>query len=219
MNLEKLSFGQLYKLAQPETLMRVTAAYHRALRRAWNADPAFVPEDFSVSLAEKPGNFSYFAVPWRRTIAFLRSSDLRRRLRIAADCQSVPLVPGSWLSLWDISPRRFYHPRVRAALAAMVMYLCEKNRVPCVFSEDHDIIKLRAETSALGIKLLLYKSGISWDRVIYFCEAYEVKPQNVFWWIETAQMSPPMLINPLVWPVNTPDVYEVGRTLVYAPEN
>lgn len=214
MKLDHLTFGQLYQLAQPETLMRVTATYHSALRTAWDAEGGHGSiEDFSVSLAE-----AYSPEIKKRyspKLSFLQGLALKTALRKAADAQTIRPTPGRSLVLRTIETRRYRNGTVRSVLADLIMEFCRLSGVRAWVREvSNKNLEVHVETDAWGVKLLWHRSGLRFSTIMQFCLDAGLRPGAVFFWLDD-YTSATDRINPLVAMVNTPDVHEIAAQFVH----
>jgi hypothetical protein len=217
MKLDHLIFGQLRKLQHATTLMRVTRTYHTALRRAWDENAGFGSIEFyTVTLAE-----SYLPEIKKRyapVLAFLIGQELKDAVRRAADAQPVTPTPAAPLTLVTLSHRMWYDGNAQEALAEIITEWCSQNSVPAHFKWNAEgDIEIRAETGPLGVALLHFKSGLTWRELESECSARGLQTHDVFWWLLDLRPAPFARVNPLVWPVNTPDIYETAKCLIHEP--
>jgi hypothetical protein len=209
MNLTRLSFQQLYKLAKPETLMRVTAAYHTALRRRWDA--AKIGEPFIVSHAA--AFYPEVARAFAPVLKVLRGRELPIALRRAANRTCCPLTPGALFPLVRLDARRYPNNKLRRAHADLILLHCQNHHVPaiihsCDFGEGIDW-EIYIEAGPLTAQLLRYKSGPALA-LLAAHSAPNAKVMNVLWWIpQDAKIH--ATVNPTVWPANVPNAQEIGR--------
>lgn len=212
MRVDHLTFGQLYRLASPENLCRVTKAYHKWLRRFWDDNDGFGSiEPFSVGLAQAYCPIE--ATPWCRVLAFLRDSELRSALRRAAKDQVVPYHPG-YLTLFR-TLNRFIDQRTQSALGSLIVMHCKHCGVPAHLREntsgDYCVF---VESNEAGCAVLTYKPGLKWSTIKQFCDEMNVSADRVFWWLPEGDRTG-WRINPSNWPVNTPDFQKAADELVY----
>lgn len=215
MKLTHLNFAQLHRLASPANLLRVTTAYHKALHRLWDSeDGGGSIEFFTVGLAE--AYFPEFCKPWQRVLLFLRSDALKTALRKAADDFAIQCTPEPWTPVCVLEARRF-PTQVRTVLSGLVYRLCRNNNLAARI-QTHELsedVRVVADCNAHGPTVLLYQSGIAWGVICETLRAYNLAPFEVFPWLVLADLRPTTRVNPLQWPVNTPDFYEHGKTLAY----
>lgn len=215
MKLDHLTFGQLLKLADVGTLMRVTRAYHRALRRHFDDnDGGGSIEFYTVYLAET--YFPEFAAPWKRVLAFLRSAELKSALKKSARAATIP--PSCYVSIYrKLDAHRFPDERVRHALAAIVATHVKCHGVPAVVTETADgSYVVKVATDSMGCALLTHKPGLKWSTIELLCYQMNVNTDKIFWWLSEHRDKTGWRVNPALWPVNTPDCMEHALDLVDA---
>lgn len=209
MKLDHLTFGQLYKLKSPETLMRVTQAYHKALRRKWDAE---IYEWCSFFVARAEETFPAFSEPWRRVIQFLCSAELKSALRKSAVDTRIP--PSCYVSALRVLPNRgFPNATIRKSLAAAIVAHCEANCVPACVMDFIDRTIVYAATDSMGCAVLESKPGLPWADIEKLCYQLNVCVDRIFWWLPEGDRTG-WRVNPMNWPVNTPDVQEAAKELV-----
>lgn len=208
MKLDHLNFSQLYKLAQPETLMRVTKAYHKALRRAAGAT-----DGQWLAYAAAAREFPEIENRYQSVIDFLTGPELRRALRDAADREPLPVACVGLHPFMEINRWKFPRPEVRAALATLVCLHCKRKGAKAAWRNFGDHIEIRTNQGPRGSALLMHKRGIKWGQILEFCAVAQVPVWQVFPWV-------PLLtddrarVNPCVWPVNIPSVDEISQDLI-----
>jgi hypothetical protein len=203
---EQLTFGELYALGNPGGIMEITREYHGKLRK-------MNPGIFSYSAASKicPEILNQF----QPVLDFVRSPEYKRLLRIAADVATVRRTPGYFSPLFIIENRRFTERDQRAAMLELITDWCESNGVRVQVRIMREYTEILAETDQLGGLVLIYKSGMPWKDIEDTCMGLGVDATQLFYWLNGLLPSLSHRINPLVWPVNTPDVYEIASTLVH----
>lgn len=222
MKLDHLTFGQLYKLADISTLMRVTRAYHKALRRVWDTDSLFqtgLGADLPYSVSEAELCYPMTACPWTRLLAFLRSDELKSAVKKAARAVQIP--PSCYVSVYrTLNPYRFPDKRVRHALASIIATHVKCHGVPAVVSEMADgSYAVRVATDEMGCAVLMHKPGLKWSTIELMCYEMNVNIDKVFWWLSEYRDKTGWRVNPALWPVNTPDCQEHVMELVDANNN
>jgi hypothetical protein len=213
MRINNLTFGQLLKLKHPTTLMRVTRARDAALRTCWGGA---VP-GFFVSLAERA--FPAVAARYNKVIAFLTGHELRAALRKAADEAQVPYIPGARRVLVSIRlgvlPQAKWEAMTRATT---IQAMCWAAGVPSFFTIEPyrwgPELVVYAETNELGEMLLLNRHGLPWGMLCALCENMDVSAARVFDWVPQDYRDRNALVNPIVFPVNTPDSAEIAESLL-----
>jgi hypothetical protein len=211
MKLDHLTFGQLFKLALPETLMRATRAYHNVLRRQWKYD------GFSVAAAEEHAS-PYFIDKWKRMLDFLRGPELKSALRKAAAAQAITPTPGAPFPFMTVNRFKFPDYRNRLAVSGLILMHCRHNGVPakCRVTPDGDF-EIRVETGPLGCALLCHKPGLKLSTIDKFCQDTGIHTWGPFPWVPLGTPRDAR-INPCVWPTNTPGVQEIAKELIqYVP--
>lgn len=219
MKLDHLTFGQLLKLADTSTLMRVTKAYHKMLRRLWNSNLVLDPALFTVCAAESPGAFcdySELAKPWQQLLKFLRSDELKSALKKSA--ASIQIPPSCYVSIYrELSEQRFPNRRTREALASIIVTHCKCHGVPAAAQEGlNGTIFVRVATDSMGCAILQNKPGLKWSTIELMCYEMNVCVDRIFWWLSEYRDKTGWRVNPANWPVNTPDYLETAKQLVDA---
>jgi hypothetical protein len=210
MKLDHLTFGQLLKLRDVDTLMRVTKAYHKALRRVWCLRRR---DEFSVTAAEQ--FLPLFAQPWQQVIEWLKGPELRSAVKKAARGMTIP--PSCYVSVYrELTVHRFPNRRTREALASMIATHCKCHGVPAVVQGETDL-RVYVATDSMGCALLQEKPGLKWSTIELMCYEMNVNTDRVFWWLSEYRDKTGWRVNPALWPVNTPDVSEWVKELVYEP--
>lgn len=216
MKLDHLTFAQLYKLAQPETLMRVERVYHHRLRLAWEQLGMPHGVEFSVTAAERlfPGTAARYA----GVLDFLKGHELKRALRHAADrtpIETYAVKPSVWAPVRVIQARRYRNPSVRAALADLIEIHCRNGGIPTqVRGHGNGDLTVCAPVSSEGIRVLWHRTGIEVRDVRSMCFANEVTPEQLFFWLRS-DVPDTSAINPIVALVNTPDVDEIALQFIH----
>lgn len=190
--------------------MRVTAAYHSALRRQWNSkmpNPQWHP--FSVSEAEIW--FHSFAIPWRRVIAAIRDRSHRRTLRKLAD--AMPVTTSACITdLREIPWREFgsdkpEYRRRALSLGFLIQrwleLLSDSELAVGVLYEGSAGVMVKVSCDSLGAAALWRKSGMTVEHLKHWCWEMRVDFYDIFPWVPLNYTG---RVNPLHRPVETPDI-------------
>lgn len=210
MNLEKLTFAELWKLSQPETLMETTEKYHAFLRA--EVPDAIQEGIFSYALAESSLE-EHTTRCWREKLNFLTGGELKAALRAAAAREKCTPSDGWNRRLVTISHYKFPDYWARVALASLIMIHCRGHGVRATYFDagDGDFVVF-VQTDREGAAKLTHKPGIQWGDIKRFLDDCGVPTWLVFPWVPRGNDG--MLVNPCVWPCNTPDVNEIAKGLV-----
>lgn len=215
MRISHLTFGQLYKLHSAHNLFRVTLRYHCALLRRWDFFfPTLPRSQVWVSQAEKM--FPEVAAQWRKVLNFLTSRELRRALRRAADAQPCPAHPGYAIPFRTLD---FFRPEAEefayqlAVVTKMYALSCGV-QAHIVRNPEQQNFQVVVETTELGAAALLYKTGLPIAELQRICEFCGYDYAKLFWWVPEPA-NPTWKVNPCMKPSNTPDVYEIAKTMVW----
>lgn len=214
MRTDHLTFGQLFKLYSPANLVRVTQAYEKMLARRW---PCLTSEPFVVSRAERV--FLREAAPWKRLLLWMRSPELFSIVRRAAD-EAQPLhVPGGRALLASINLGILPQAKVEAVTRAhAISVLCRTASVPCSWNIVErpwgNTLEVYADTNAIGVVILTYRHGLTFNTLRAVCEHLEVSADGVFRWVPEEHRAANGKVNPITFPMDTPDCAEIAHHLV-----
>lgn len=207
MKLHHLSFAQLHRLQSPDNLIRVTSAYHKALRVCWkDMGYGYTRGMFFVLEAEKicPS----VSARYKPVLTALRSPELKTALRKAADAEMVPASPAFKL-LTDWNNSRLTRNRA-LVWAHLIVFFCSQHGVPAKVDQCELGIWVGAES--IGVSQLHYRTGLPWKYIKDYCAAFAVDPWDIFWWVPRDYTG---TINPLNRPVATLDVADFIPSILY----
>jgi hypothetical protein len=226
MRIGHLTFGQLYKLHNQCTLMRVTAAYHGALERAhnererdrtqyydetdqWSEGPDDVQSfEAAGGVAVAKEMFPGVAAPWEKLIAFLVGPELRAALRKAAGEAPARIVTGMWSDLTFCHTRDVGGAPAAHCRALAIRYFSQRLGIPAIITSGGDGLDehfcVRVETDSMGAAVIRHHPGIPWDELREYCAAvcWPGEPEYTFWWVPEDFSG---LVNPCLKPIRTPD--------------
>jgi len=210
-NLDQYTFGQLLKLAQPETLIEVTRGYHAFLRA--EVPDATVNGIYSYALAEASLE-PHLTRCWREKLNFLTGGELKAALRKAAEKQKIAPMIGHPHPFMVINRFKFPNYKARLALSGLILMHCRHNGVPasCKVNAQEDF-EITTECGPFGHTLLRYKPGLKWQTIEKFCYEMGISVWLPFPWVSHS-LPFGTRVNPCVWPVNSPDVNETASQLI-----
>src|SRR5579862_2977493 len=213
MKIKHLTFGQLFRLQSIQNLMRLTQRYHTRLEQAWEShgQPRY---SFMVWKAER--TFLEIARFYKPVIEFIRGPEVRRALRIAADSQPIQITPGYWKPFRDVT--RWSQGMDSMALARLTADFCNAAGCPTKISRSKHGFLVSVETNDIGTMILRYRTGVSYATLRRYCEDGNLDFDRLFWWLPAGDKTG-WRINPCTQPVNTPDIYEYAKALIFVEDN
>lgn len=214
MRTSHLTFGQLLKLKHPVTLMRVTQAYHSALLRRWEAG---CNGEFMVLKAERM--FPTVAARYQKLLAWLQGQELRTLLREAASSQRPLRIPGAKTVLVAIRLGVLPQAKLEAiSRATCIQALCHQAGLPCWWEVVEypwaKMLTVFTETDETGVSNLCWRMGIPFNTLRVLCQNLEVSADAVFYWVPEELRAANVMVNPVVFPMNTPNCEEIAQELL-----
>jgi hypothetical protein len=213
MRIEHLTFGQLYRLGHEKTLMRVTRCYHAALREAWMSNNFLNPHPFTVRAAALV--FTCMARRYTRVLDFLRGPELKRAVRLAAEEQRIPHIPGASRIIRVCDYWTCHSQKEQFQLARLCVSFCQALNIPAKIEHRDRAYTVRAETNALGVAILLRHPGVSIETIRQFLSDGNVSLSGPFWWLPSLGTSPKARVNPILRCINTPDFPSYARAIIF----
>lgn len=192
--------------------MRVTQAYHKALRRAWVSNNFGSILPFTVREAALA--FPPLARRYTRVLEFLRGPELKRAIRLAAREQHIPYVPGASRTVRTCDYWTKGSQRSQFELARLCVSFCEALNVPATIKDVDGAYIVQAHTSKIGAAALRRHPGVSVYTIRRFLDIVNVPLSGPFWWLPQ-NVSDSALVNPLLRCINTPDYQEYAKEIIF----
>lgn len=213
------TFGQALKAFSSLNLMRVTRAYHTALKEKW--DSRGTQEFFTVASAA----FMFPSIKrrYQPVLDFLTGDALRQRVTLLANETPVPYIPGASMILSVHFSRDHYTQtdphKYASTWAELHRYAAEKaGAIAWIVSEPdgssgHMKYTVKVATNALGLSVLRHRSGLPLRELVRLCWKCGAQPRVFFWWLPFGFEEQNGLdyfggekVNPTWKPIRTPDV-------------
>jgi hypothetical protein len=210
MNIANLTFGQLLRLSHSNTLCRVTAAYHRALRAAWEKDCG---ETIHFLVRDAKEAYPSIVRRYKPVLSFLRGKELKRATRLSADAQRIPILPGANREFTSLRVYEGQDPKPTLLLAALIVRFCEQSGVPAQISVRQRDLVVHVATNEFGAMLLRYRTGQPVEYIRSYCG---VEFRHIFWWLPPT-LVPGTRLNPCLKCLNTPDYLDHAREILFEP--
>lgn len=214
MKLDHLTFGQLYRLASPETKIRVTRAFHVELARAWELKYGSPPADAARAISQQEARFPEIGRRYRKIIKFLSSHELKIALYRAAAAQPSRPIPGMWTEFRRLVFARFGERRACIALARLIVIHCQRCGIPAYSRQSLATLTIFVETDSMGSALLTYKPGLLLDDILGLTLRAGLSLWQVMPWVPIEAVRFHKWVNPSVWPVDAPDAQETAKELL-----
>lgn len=204
MDFSKLTFKQLYNAQSAATLTNVESEYRHALKDVAGDTEA------EFDIRER----------FERVIALLKSDELRHATRSRAARTTVTRTLGEWTQVARFPFFCGVGLQTATGLAVISRYFASLY-VTARIENKADAFEVWAETNEMGKLCLIYKPGIRFPYLLRLVEQFNLQPiySSMFWWLPARNENAcRWWVNPLVQPVNTPDVSEYAKSLIYVED-
>ena len=210
MKIDHLNFAELLKLSSTKNICALTAKYHTDLRAEWDR---FFRGGFRVSEAE--WRFPDVVRLHKPDIDFLNGPEVKARLRYLADHTSVPRGTGEYHTVRVCE----HYTAGQATTAGNLAGICNLFLYRCGLTGRFNVIdgaiQVQAQTTSLGVSILIHRSGIEVRELREYCDKWKLDFEGIFWWLSHVTVSlTGRKINPLLRCLNTPDVVAHANSLV-----
>lgn len=215
MNISALSFAELHKFFSPAHLCKVTAEYHTALRQQWDFVNPDKPHQFMVSKAE--ALFPKLAALYKPQLELMTSPDVANRLRMLADRTKVPFWDGTLHNIRTCDYRCLDEKHDAYGLALLCKHFSGISGAPAHIRHAPGAFLVQAETTAEGVAIMSYRSGMMLFDIQSFCRSFALDFEAIFWWLAYTSTPPLLLnkVNPIRRCLNTPDVTDHANALIH----